>query len=103
MAHIEIELISLRIGGEMVDAPITLDCWRASILYTSSKDADDILIDGVNWNYQTDVNDQRYSNRIELGGLVVDGKPVNIKHDLRVSINTQKEATVLIVKQYYIP
>lgn len=102
MAHVEFQFISLRIAGNMVDAPISLDCWRASILFLSAKAGTSFTLDGIPWDFLT-ADEIRHTNRIELGGLLVDGKPVNIKHDLRISSDTPIDATVLIVKQYYIP
>lgn len=102
MAHVEFTFQNLQLAGEVVDMPIDISCWRATLLFMSKK-TDKLTIDGVPFNFLYDLdNNLKGVGRIELGGLVVDGKPVNIKHDLRISISAGQPFQLLLVRQYYV-
>lgn len=104
MAHVEFTFQSLELVGGMSDAAVNVDCWRATLLFLSKKSAN-ITIDGVPWAFLYDVvADRNNVGRIELGGLVVDGKPVNIRHDLRISTpgGDGGRLQLLLIRQFYI-
>lgn len=101
MAHVEIKFIPLNFSGNMIDQPINIDCWRATLVFRSG-DSTRWRIDGIRWDFLDDPSVGRTDvQRIELGGLVVDGKPVNIKHDLRFTADGDTIAALLVL-QYYI-
>ena len=103
MAHVEFKMIPLNVAGDMVDVPVNINCWRATLIFRSTRSGASFTIDGVSWDWLNDPNDQTAGvQRIEWGGLVVDGKPVNIQHDLRFTSNGEVFAALLIL-QYYVP
>lgn len=103
MAHVELKFIPISVAGDMVDLPINIDCWRATLVFWSLPRGTNFLIDGVSWDWLTEPNNNTQAvQRIELGGLVVDGKPVNIKHDLVFNAGGEVLQAMLIL-QYYVP
>lgn len=105
MAHVEIKMVNLVQSGTLIDQPISIDCWRATIVFLTDRTgpAASTVIDGVPWDFLYDVNDQYHSQRIELGGAYLNGKPVNIKHDLRFTTDPGVLVPrILLVLQYFV-
>lgn len=102
MAHIEFDFVPIYLSGDVLEMPVSLDCWKASIVFLSPKKSD-FTIDGIPWNclYDT-VGNIPFAERIELGGCVANGSPVNIKHVLHFTTERGSPFQVLIVRQYYI-
>lgn len=101
MAHVQVQFLNINIMGGMIDQPVSVDCWRATLIFLAAKTAL-ATIDGVPWDFLTNPGDEtRHVQRIEMGGCYKDGKPVNIKHDLR--FNTANEPIqALLILQYFV-
>ena len=103
MAHIEFDFVPVHLSGDVVEMPVSLDCWRATLLFISLKDQP-VTLDGIPWNFlYVSGTDTSNPGRIELGGLVVDNRPVNIKHVLHFSTDPNTPFQCLVVRQYFIP
>lgn len=104
MAHVNFVLLNFVTMGDLVDQPISLDCWRATLIFVSQKPGTIVTIDGVPVDFLVDgATSTGTAQRLELGGLIVRGEPVNIKHDLRVSQSASDPFNALLVLQYYVP
>lgn len=102
MAHIEFDFVPVYLSGDVLDMPVSLDCWKASIVFLSPKN-NDFTIDGIRWNWlYYDADGIPHAERIELGGCTVNGIPVNLKHVLHFTTMAGIPFQVLIVRQYYI-
>lgn len=86
MAHVQVRMVNLSIAGDMTDQPVSIDCWRATLIFLTDRLASyNILIDGIPWDFLQDDNGQYHSQRIELGGAYMNGRPIKVKHDLRIT------------------
>lgn len=79
-------MVNLSTVGDMIDQPVSIDCWRATLIFLTDKlQSGNILIDGIPWDFLYDANDAYHAQRLEFGGAYMDGRPIKVKHDLRIT------------------
>lgn len=103
MATIQIRMFNLTTMGVLEDQPFSLDCWRATLIFVSNKPGTTVFVDGIPWDFLVDsATGTGVQQRIELGGCYLNGRPVNIKHDLRISVGSGDPFQCLIVLQNFV-
>lgn len=100
MAHTTVQMISLSKAGNLVNQPFSIECWRATLIFTSAGGGSSITIDGIPWDVLLGTGGAKQTQRIELGGAYHEGRPVNIKHDLRITTNGETLYALLILQHF---
>ena len=102
MASIRIRMFNLKTMGTMVDQPFNINCWRATLVFVSQKPGTLVTIDGIPVDFLVDNTGSSLQQRIELGGCYLHGRPVNIKHDLRITQDAADPFNALLILQYFV-
>lgn len=96
-------MFNLTTMGTMVDQPFSLDCWRATLVFVSQKPGTLVHIDGIPVDFLVDgATSTGAPQRIELGGCYLHGRPVNIKHDLRITQDASDPFNALLILQDFV-
>ena len=94
-------MFNLKTMGTMVDQPFNINCWRATLVFVSQKNTL-VTIDGIPADFLVEQTGTGLQQRIELGGCYLHGRPVNIKHDLRITQDAVEPFNALLILQDFI-
>ena len=106
MGALRIEIVTLGTNLGVPGFDLFLDCWKAS-LYVSLDSTTDVYLNGMDAGdmFGNGSNQSSIKAPVVFGGLVMDGKPVNMNATLRFTGRNASITTLIgfLVKEYYDP
>lgn len=98
---IRFEIQSLSALGEGAHL-LPINCWRLTLHYQQAFSA--VLLDGADLDRDLRaVVGESHLSRTVVGGVIVDGRPVNLDQVLRVNVPANSQARGFLVYEYLEP